>query len=57
MENDVDVYALQVVFTGLTDNCTSGCEDGIISIRGLDTMSTEQIWNAKLKKPNKNENN
>ena len=30
-------------------------KDGIISIRGLDTMSTEQIWNAKLKKPNKNE--
>ena len=32
MENYVDVYALQVVFTGLTDNCTSGCDDGIISV-------------------------
>ncbi len=32
MTNDVDVYALQVVFTGLTDNCTSGCDDGIISV-------------------------
>ena len=30
-------------------------KDGIISIRGLDTMSTEDVWNAKLKKPNKNE--
>ena len=31
-------------------------KDGIISIRGLDTMSTEEdVWNAKLKKPNKNE--
>ena len=28
-------------------------KDGIISIRGLDTMSTEDIWNAKLKNPKK----
>ena len=28
-------------------------KDDIISIRGLDTMSTEDVWNAKLKNPNK----
>ena len=28
-------------------------KDGIISIRGLDTMSTEDVWNAKLKNPRK----
>ena len=28
-------------------------KDGIISIRGLDTMSTEDVWNAKLKNPKK----
>ena len=31
-------------------------KDGIISIRGLETMSTEKIWNAKLKKPNAKKN-
>ena len=27
-------------------------KDGIISVRGLESMTTEEIWNTKLKKPN-----
>ena len=27
-------------------------KDGIINVRGLESMSTEQVWNAKLRKPN-----
>lgn len=28
-------------------------KDGIINIRGLESMSTQKIWDAKLRKPNK----
>jgi len=27
-------------------------KDGIINVRGLESMSTEEVWNKKLKKPN-----
>ena len=27
-------------------------KDGIISVRGLESMTTEEVWNTKLKKPN-----
>ena len=27
-------------------------KDGIINVRGLDSMSTEEVWNKKLRKPN-----
>ena len=27
-------------------------KDGIINVRGLESMTTEEVWNAKLRKPN-----
>ena len=27
-------------------------KDGIINVRGLESMTTEEVWNTKLKKPN-----
>ena len=49
MSNDLNKVR-QDYFAGIVKKAQ---EDGIINVRGLPTMTTEQVWNAKLKRPPK----
>ena len=49
MSNDLNKVR-QEYFAGIVKKAQ---KDGIINVRGLPTMTTEQVWNAKLKRPPK----
>ena len=49
MSNDLNKVR-QDYFAGIVKKAQA---DGIINVRGLPTMSTQEVWNAKLKRPPK----